>query len=129
MTTTHIHQCLINAESLVTEELHLQGLWDATYVDGDDLRIPAWGMTVRAVRDMWLDEGTVTCRCDEASDVTSEQLEQDHAEALEEDVAHDAAANAAQDLTTELLCRYADRPVQLPRAMRYGAGLRIVVPQ
>jgi hypothetical protein len=65
MTTTHTAHCRTNANSLVTEELHLQGLWDATYVDGDDLRIPAWGMTVTEVEAMWLDEGVVTCRCDD----------------------------------------------------------------
>lgn len=65
MATTHTSTCAVNADSLVTEELHLQGLWEDTYVDGDDLRIPAWGMTVREVVAMWLAEGIVTCRCDD----------------------------------------------------------------
>jgi hypothetical protein len=64
---THTTHCLTNADSLVTEELDLQGLWDDTYphANGVDLVIPTWGMTVAEVRDMWLSEGTVTCRCDD----------------------------------------------------------------
>lgn len=64
---THTAHCLANAESLVTEELAIQGVWDETTPDenGVDLNIGPWGMTVREVRDMWLAEGTVTCRCDD----------------------------------------------------------------
>jgi hypothetical protein len=65
VTATHTASCLSNADALVTEELDLQGLWDATrpHANGVDLVIPAWGMTVAEVVAMWLSEGTVTCRC------------------------------------------------------------------
>lgn len=65
--TNHKRQCLNNADSLVTEELSIQGLWEDTYphANGVDLVIPAWGMTVAEVVTMWLDEGTVTCRCND----------------------------------------------------------------
>lgn len=76
MTETHTATCWTNAGSLVTEELDLQGLWDATVPteDGTDLFIPAWAMTVSEVTAMWLSEGTVTCRCNEshANDTTEE---------------------------------------------------------
>lgn len=45
-------------------------------------------------------------------------LERDHAEALEEDAAHDAAMTKAQDLTPQLLTRYADAPRPMPRSLR-----------
>jgi len=61
----HADQCVTNADALVTEELHLQGLWESVEIDGEDLRIPAWGMTVREVVAMWLSDGTVSCRCHE----------------------------------------------------------------
>jgi hypothetical protein len=63
----HTRHCIDNAESTVTEELHLQELWEDTYphANGVDLIIPAWSMTVAQVRDMWLSDGTVTCRCDD----------------------------------------------------------------
>lgn len=65
--TTHTRHCLTNADSSVTEELHLQGLWEDTtpMADGVNLWIPAWGMTVCDVVAMWLSDGTVTCRCDD----------------------------------------------------------------
>lgn len=67
MATTHTAHCLTNADSLVTEELDRQGLWDETIPaeNGVDLVIPSWGMTVAEVVSMWLAEGTVTCRCDD----------------------------------------------------------------
>jgi hypothetical protein len=119
MNRNHTAQCRSNADTLVTEELHLQGLWDATYVDGDDLRIPAWGMTVRNVVDMWLSEGTVTCRCDE-------QLEEAHTEALAEDRARTAAAvqNVRPDMALALagvdLPPYYGRPIDTPTGHRWA---------
>lgn len=67
MATAHTTHCLNNAEGLVTEELHLQDLWDATVCspNGVDLDILPWSMTVAQVRDMWLSDGTVTCRCND----------------------------------------------------------------
>lgn len=66
MTETHAHtaRCIVRAETAVTEELETQGLWDDTYVDGDDLRIPAWNTTIREVAATWLIEGNASCTCD-----------------------------------------------------------------
>jgi hypothetical protein len=49
---------------------------------------------------------------------SSAELEQAHAEALEEDAAHDAAAATALELTVETLRRFADRPRTMPRTLR-----------
>jgi hypothetical protein len=46
-------------------------------------------------------------------------LEPDHAEALAEDMAHDAAMEKAQELTPEVLCRYADHQQgRMPQTLR-----------
>lgn len=52
--------------------------------------------------------------------------ERDHADALAEDAAHDAAVAAAEPVQQYLARVTGPR---LPRAMRYGAGRRLVMPQ